>query len=49
MLVAAAATIGVPHASSPVKKIPHVEKLPLLKIYCCYCVCAADARSVSNS
>jgi len=40
MLVTAFATIGAPYAFSP--------RNPL-KIYCCYCVCAADAQSVSDS
>ena len=39
MLQAAAATTGFPYASS--REPP--------EIYCCYFVCAADARSVSNS
>ena len=43
MLLGVAATTGVPSASSPIKNY-----LPL-KIYCCYCVCGADVRSISDS
>jgi len=41
-LTAAAALTGVPYASFPVIT-------SLLKIYCCYCVCAVCEQSVYNS
>ena len=43
MLLVAAASSGVPYASSPVINSPPP------KIYCRYFVCAADARSVCDS
>ena len=48
MFGAAAATTGVPCFLPHEKLAPPGEKL-LLKIYCCYFVCTADARSVSDS